>query len=164
MEQCINSTFLFYSILWIKYKVKYVDINGKISGIVLWHLDLQISLAHISLDQQLGECGHIVWEYLLSPFYLLHQHLKNQSYCHYMTNNHHINNIYLLFTLTFLIVSNKCFGNGLTNGIDLCHMSTTIYSHSDINSRELFLEHKIDECYYCCREHFCVRTTHYLHS
>lgn len=45
--------------------------------------------------------------------------------------------------LTLLIVGNESFRNGLSNSIDLCNMTTATHSHSDIDSRELFLEHKM---------------------
>lgn len=54
----MDFTFIFYSIIWIKYNVKYADINDKISGIVPWHLDLQTSLARTSLGRQLREYDH----------------------------------------------------------------------------------------------------------
>lgn len=51
-------------------------------------------------------------------------------------------NVNPLLIPTFLIVCNESFGNSLTDSINLCYMTTTIYSYSDVNSREFFLNKK----------------------
>lgn len=47
--------------------------------------------------------------------------------------------ISLVNILTLLVVSDKSLGDGLSDGIDLGYMTTTVYTNSDVNARELFL-------------------------
>lgn len=53
-----------------------------------------------------------------------------------------INQLVNINMLTFLIVCNKSFRNSLTNRVDLCNVTTTAYSHPDINSGKFFLKYK----------------------
>lgn len=44
-----------------------------------------------------------------------------------------------MYGLTFLVVRDKSLGNGLSDGVDLSYVTSSVHSHSDVYAGETLL-------------------------